>query len=222
MVRSHTLARRAMGCALAAALLAPSVAFSGAPLFQRADEPPLGPGPPVHAGLTVADVQAPDWDDLDAGYSFSLRIEVEVTSHLSPFVEGTLGKLAGAVAYERYDPYSQTSVIVSTDHVSQWVNSIGIGMRAHLMRRALFRPTVEAGMAARFVPVDEGYRYPAAVPSAGTKVVFADGATGFVRLGASMAQPGGAGLFADVGWEFVLRNPASRALYPIRLGILLP
>lgn len=220
MIRSRSIAWRAAWCALAAALLLPSAAFCGASLALRPGEEPPGPPPDLHIGVTVADAWPQRWPEVDGGYSFSIRLEAEVSERFSPFSEISFGDVTGRATHIGY-PFDPTISYTYTTLENHAVTSFGIGGRLHLVRRAVVRPTLEGGMALRYVGSVPTYAYDNLVGRE-TLEEGIGGPAGFVRLGLTTARPHGAGVFADVGWEFVLRNPGRFGIASARLGILFP
>src|SRR2546427_5185271 len=80
----------------------------------------------------------------------------------------------------------------------------------------------EASVGVRFAGTERGFYAEPLSVAGDSRVPDKEGVAAIVRLGLSTAPPGGAGLFLDSGWDFMVRNPDQYGLVPIRLGIQFP
>jgi len=148
--------------------------------------------------------------NLDHGFGFGFGLEAEQSPRMSVFFRFEWNRLVG----EWVPHYSYTVRVHAADY--------SVGARIHLRVRGPVRPYTEASVGVRFAGTERGFYAEPLSVAGDSRVPDKEGVAAIVRLGLSTAPPGGAGLFLDSGWDFMVRNPDQYGLVPIRLGIQFP
>ncbi len=160
------------------------------------------------------------YSDAHIGPAWSGGLEVEQSERVSMLARVDLTTLGGPVADGRVVALSGPDAprLYEVDAADLRTASAAFGARLYPVRIARWRTYADATLGARVGL--EGRRTSSFSPH-GDRNRF-NGVVGALHAGITTARRGGGGLFTDVGWEFVARNPARYAVVPVRVGIILP